>query len=104
MMDTKSKTDWHIIGESVKGASHQRSGRPNQDAITWFSTSDNSLPLTLAVSDGHGGAKYFRSDKGASFAVTAARDTLSQFQESLSSFSNSSWLEENLTKSLVNTW
>jgi hypothetical protein len=62
------------------------------------------LPLILAVSDGHGGAKYFRSDKGATFAVAAAIDTLSQFQESLASFSNSSWREEHLTKSLVNTW
>lgn len=104
MMDTKSKTDWHIIGESVKGASHERSGQPNQDAIVWSSTSDNSLPLILAVSDGHGGAKYFRSAKGASFAVAAARDTLFQFQESLNSYSNYSWLQENLTKSLINTW
>jgi len=104
MIDTKSKTEWRIISESVKGASHERSGQPNQDAIGCSSLSDESLPLIVAVSDGHGGAKYFRSDKGASFAVNAAIDTLSQFQESLADFSNSSWLKENLTKSLVNTW
>jgi serine/threonine protein phosphatase PrpC len=104
MIDTKPKTKWHIIGESVKGASHERSGQPNQDAIGRSSLSGDSLPLIVAVSDGHGGAKYFRSDKGASFAVKAAIDTLSQFEESLANFSNSSWLKENLAKSLVNTW
>jgi hypothetical protein len=104
MIDTKPKTEWHIISESVKGASHERSGQPNQDAIGSSSLSGDSLPLIVAISDGHGGAKYFRSDKGASFAVEAAINTLSQFQESLADFSNSSWLEENLTKSLVNTW
>lgn len=104
MLDTKPKTEWHIISESVKGASHERSGQPNQDAIGCSSPSGASLPLIVAISDGHGGAKYFRSDKGARFAVNAAIDTLPQFQESLATFSNSSWLEENLTKSLVNTW
>jgi hypothetical protein len=104
MMGERYKPEWHIIGGSIQGASHKRSGQPNQDAIAQFPASGESLPLILAVSDGHGGAKYFRSDKGASFAVAAAIDTLSQFQQSLASFSNSSWLEEHLTKSLVNTW
>src|SRR5260370_30202870 len=106
MMGEKYKTEWRSICESVKGASHARSGRPNQDAISWFPTSGDSLPLILAVSDGHGGTKYFRSDEGARFAVAAAIDALSRFQEILGSFSTSSRmeLEEHLTKSLVNTW
>ena len=58
------------------------------------------------MSDGHGGAKYFRSDKGARFAVDAAKDALSRFQEILANLFTSSRmeLEEHLTKSLVNTW
>ena len=104
MMSEKSKPEWRIIGESIQGAAHKRSGQPNQDAIARSPASGEGLPLILAVSDGHGSAKYFRSDKGASFAVGAAIDTLLQFQESLASFSSSSWLEEHLTKSLVNTW
>lgn len=106
MIDKKHKTEWRIICESVKGASHERSGQPNQDAIERFPASGDSLPLILAVSDGHGGAKYFRSGKGARFAVDAAINTLSQFHENLASFLTSSrtGLEEHLTKSLVNTW
>jgi hypothetical protein len=106
MMGEKYKPEWRIIGESIQGASHTRSGQPNQDAIARFPASGDSLPLILAVSDGHGSAKYFRSDKGASFAVAAAIDTLSQFQENLASFLTSSrmGLEEHLSKSIVNTW
>jgi hypothetical protein len=106
MKGEKYKTEWRIICESVRGASHARSGRPNQDAFACFPTSADSLPLILAVSDGHGGAKYFRSDKGAHFAVVAAINSLSRFQEILASYSTSSnmELEEQLTKSLVNTW
>jgi serine/threonine protein phosphatase PrpC len=100
MMGEKYKTDWRIIGESIQGASHKRSGQPNQDAIALSPASGDSLPLILAVSDGHGGAKYFRSDKGASFAVGAAIDTLLLFQENLVSFSSPLWLEEHLTKAL----
>ena len=104
MMSEKYKPEWRIIRESIQGASHKRLDQLNQDAIERFPASGDSLPLILAVSDGHGGAKYFRSGKGARFAVDAAINTLSQFQENLASFSNSSWREERLTKSLVNTW
>lgn len=100
------KPEWHIICESAIGASHARSGRPNQDAFSYFPTSGNSLPSIVAVSDGHGGAKYFRSDKGAHLAVDAAIASLSRFQEMLASFSTTPRmeLEEHLTKSLVNKW
>ncbi len=106
MMGEIYKPEWRSIGESVKGASHARSERPNQDAISIYPTEGNRLPLIVAVSDGHGSAKYFRSDKGASFAVAAAIESLSQFQEELASsfISSRMELEEHLTKSLVNTW
>lgn len=99
-------SDWRIIGASMKGASHKRSDRPNQDAIKQFPELCDSLPLIVAVSDGHGSTKYFRSDKGAQFAVEAAIDTLRRFQENPAGFSTSSKLElqEQLGKSLVNTW
>jgi serine/threonine protein phosphatase PrpC len=106
MMSEVYKPEWRSICESVKGASHARSGRPNQDAISSYPTEGNSLPLIVAVSDGHGSAKYFRSDKGAFFATASAIDSLSRFQEELANFSISSRMEfeEHLTKSLVNTW
>lgn len=60
---------WRVIGQSVRGASHVRSGLPNQDAIHWQPPSGDGPPLIVAVSDGHGSPKSFRSDVGARFAV-----------------------------------
>lgn len=69
-------TTWHVLGETVRGASHERSGAPNQDAIRWWCDEATGLPIILAVADGHGSAKCFRSDIGAKFAVETAVATL----------------------------
>jgi hypothetical protein len=100
-MDKKIKPEWHIISESVRGATHQRIGLPNQDAIAH---SDDDLALILAVSDGHGGAKYFRSEQGAIFAVEAAIEVFSNFRQSIEGFPNFSSIEDNLAKKLVEIW
>ena len=80
-MATNSHPIWHCIGKSVTGASHLRHGLPNQDALKiWRSlrgaarshNSNLTLPLVLAVSDGHGSAKSFRSHIGSQKAVEAA--------------------------------
>lgn len=66
---------WRALGASVRGASHLRSGAPNQDAIDWWADEANGWPLVLAVADGHGSAKCFRSDVGAKLAVQTALET-----------------------------
>jgi serine/threonine protein phosphatase PrpC len=106
VIDEQPVFGWCVIGASVRGASHERSDQVNQDAIRWFPESCDEFPLIIAVSDGHGGARYFRSDRGARFAVEAAIGTLCRFQENPAAFLTSSMmeLEERLSKSLVNTW
>ena len=64
-------SQWQVIGKSVRGASHIRSGKPNQDAILWGPPSGFGPQLILALSDGHGSAKSFRSEYGAEFAIKA---------------------------------
>lgn len=71
--------DWRALKASVLGASHKRSGKPNQDAVAIYPEQRFGLPLIAAVADGHGGADYVRSDRGAKLAVTAAVDVLSTF-------------------------
>ena len=61
--------EWRAIGQSVRGASHVRSGLPNQDAIRWLPASRVGPPLILTVSDGHGSPRNFRSDIGSRLAV-----------------------------------
>lgn len=72
-MGTKrAKPQWRAVGESVRGAAHVRAGLPNQDAIHWLPASGAGPPLILTVSDGHGSAKYFRSNVGSKLAAERA--------------------------------
>jgi serine/threonine protein phosphatase PrpC len=66
------RTEWRAIGQSVRGAAHLRTGLPNQDAIRWLPASGTGPPLILAVSDGHGSPRYFRSHVGSEKAVETA--------------------------------
>ena len=67
---------WTAIGCSVRGAAHVKDGLPNQDAVAWWPGEGRGPPLAIAVSDGHGSPKCFRSDVGARLAVQAALDVL----------------------------
>jgi hypothetical protein len=56
-----------------------REGGVRQDALE-ITPSDGygRSPLIVALSDGHGGSKHFRSDRGAKFAVESARQCLEE--------------------------
>lgn len=73
---------WRTIGQSVQGAAHKRSGLPNQDAIHWWPKNGMGSLLILAVADGHGSSKYFRSNHGARLAVETAVHVLQAFAPS----------------------
>jgi serine/threonine protein phosphatase PrpC len=62
---------WKTVPSSRKGPDHI-----NQDSIAYFQESTGSGPIILAVSDGHGSAKHFRSSSGAQFATMAAVDAM----------------------------
>jgi len=59
-----------VAGASVRGAAHLARGTPNQDAIGW--SAGDAPSLALAVSDGHGDERCFRSDAGSRIAVSVA--------------------------------
>jgi serine/threonine protein phosphatase PrpC len=66
------KTRWRAIARSVRGVSHSRTGLPNQDAISCIPTG-GPVPISiLAIADGHGSPRCFRSGLGAALAVQAA--------------------------------
>ncbi|MBD0371118.1 MAG: protein phosphatase 2C domain-containing protein [Pyrinomonadaceae bacterium] len=110
MVEEPHTTRWQVVGHSVRGASHERSGAPNQDAIYWLPQSGTGSRLILTMADGHGGAKHFRSAVGARLAVeTAAQvsyDFLAGAQAeeagSLSAIKRAA--EEWLPKMLVRNW
>src|SRR5436190_794120 len=80
-MSDDKKFEWRILGQTVIGASHVRTGKPNQDALlSRQAQADKSgTPLFIAIADGHGGDKYFRSDIGAKTAVEVTEHTLHRF-------------------------
>ena len=108
MAEDKHTARWRVIGQSVRGAAHARAGVPNQDAIHWLPGGGAGLPLILAVADGHGSRKSFRSEKGARLAVETATQSISDFLrgqtqiESLSVTKRAA--EEWLPTALVRRW
>lgn len=68
--------NWHIIGDSVRGAAHKRNDKPNQDA---WAFEQNQTCTILAVADGHGSSKHTHSAIGAKLAVQAALELLNDF-------------------------
>ena len=61
-----------------QGASHRRSGKVCQDAA-YARYEEGDRYAVAIVSDGHGGANYFRSDRGSRFAVEASRRAIKRF-------------------------
>lgn len=102
------ESTWSVLGKSVRGASHERARLPNQDAMRWWPNTGLGPPLLLAVSDGHGSPRSFRSDRGARMAVEAVEAALRSFLES--EFGQRDlrdarrWAEERLPRDSVRRW
>lgn len=74
---------WGLIGASIQGYSHLRSNKKNQDSFNIFPNEPiTSPPIIFALSDGHGGEKYYRSDIGSKLAVESAIEILTEFTKS----------------------
>ena len=108
MNGDKLTSQWQVVGQSVRGASHERSGMPNQDAIGWLPGSGAGSSVVLAVADGHGSARYSRSDVGASLAVATATQLIHEFLTGQADADNLSLTkraaEEWLPRALVRAW
>jgi len=97
---------WYAFGGTARGAKHARAHTRNQDAYKIFPEQRCGLPLVLAVSDGHGDPKHFRSRVGAKLAVKAAeRVSLALLQSNSMSLSVTKRLfEESLAREVVKEW
>ena len=60
---------WQVITGSARGAAHRASGLPNQDAVA---SQDGPGVVVVAIADGHGHVRHFRSADGAALAVEVA--------------------------------
>lgn len=66
------------FSNSIKGSSHIANGKPMQDWSEHSYIPKCNADIIL-VSDGHGSDKHFRSDRGAKFAVEAAKESIEEF-------------------------
>jgi hypothetical protein len=72
---TEEVATWQVITGSARGAAHRVSGLPNQDAVA---CRDESGSIVVAIADGHGHIRHFRSADGAALAVDVACRVASQ--------------------------
>lgn len=77
----------NVIAASIRGASHEKEHKLRQDALLVSQINDQPF---VAVSDGHGSEKCFRSHRGAKFAVESAKKHLEDLANVLET--------ENITK------
>ncbi len=99
---------WEAATASVRGASHERGGKPNQDAVRVVQVGGTTPGLVAAVCDGHGGDRYVRSDVGSRLGVEVACDGGRRALENLGSSPTYSPVEAHLAgvvaTSIVERW
>ena len=70
---TLNPNHWRTMAASARGASHFLSGAPNQDAYRFDRLQALGADAVLvAIADGHGDQRHFRSERGSRFAVDSA--------------------------------
>ena len=63
---------WAALSASVRGASHEQIGLGNQDAVRLGNPLAGTDVLVVAVADGHGSTRSFRSERGSALAAECA--------------------------------
>lgn len=77
---------WQVHTASAIGAGHVRSGLANEDAVAHRLLPPSGGPalLVVAVADGHGDARHFRSERGARMAVAAGISAMRDWSADIS--------------------
>src|SRR5579863_3953812 len=94
-----SRGAWVALVASERGAAHQVSGLPNQDAVQARPAGPHAV--VAAVADGHGHRRHFRSASGAALAVTVACEAAAELAARLDEFEEAEQLESEALGALV---
>jgi len=101
-------TDWFVSGASVIGAAHVARGAPCQDAFLLVEPAGSGDPAVVAVADGHGARRHFRSAAGARFAVEVASQAALRHAAALAAMTRPADVQaavrSELTPEIVRDW
>jgi Protein phosphatase 2C len=92
---------WHVVTGSARGAAHQASGLPNQDAVGRQDGPGGSV--AVAIADGHGHSRHFRSADGSALAVEVACRAASRIAATLTS-GGAAQAAEKVAGTIVDDW
>jgi Protein phosphatase 2C len=90
---------WFALTASQLGAAHQTTGLPNQDAVAARQVRPDVL--VVAVADGHGHRRHFRSARGSQLAVTVACDAARELAARLDGYQTAAPIESEALGTLV---
>lgn len=79
-MVNETNAAFYSFSQTARGASHTERNIPCEDASGAY-TADNGAYHIIAVADGHGDPRCFRSQRGAELAVSVALDFLKEAAE-----------------------
>lgn len=96
---------WQVMGASIRGASHIRSGLENQDAWGVWRANDPQRAIAAVVCDGHGSPRCIRSARGAALGVEAVRTVLGTVSGAAGGeLPSAAALADGLAAQVVDTW
>ncbi|HJY67875.1 MAG TPA: protein phosphatase 2C domain-containing protein [Streptosporangiaceae bacterium] len=90
---------WLALTASQLGAAHQATGLPNQDAVA--ARQVRADVLVVAVADGHGHRRHFRSARGSQLAVAVACEAAQELAARLDEFQTAAPIESEALGTLV---
>jgi len=90
---------WLALTASQLGAAHQTTGLPNQDAVAARQVRPDVL--VVAVADGHGHRRHFRSARGSQLAVIVACDAAQELAARLDGYQTAAPIESEALGTLV---
>jgi hypothetical protein len=90
---------WLVLTASQLGAAHLTAGLPNQDAVAARQVRPDVL--VVAVADGHGHRRHFRSARGSQLAVTVACEAAQDLAARLDGYQTAAPIESEALGTLV---
>jgi hypothetical protein len=98
---TIAATSWWVATAEATGAHHIARGMPHEDACAvrpHDARGDHQPHLVVAIADGHGHARHFRSERGARLAVDIATEVGESVTEELAGLADADRIEDVLRR------